>query len=112
VARKTDAPPPVPRPVPPPSVAKANAAAPAPAVAREGFAVQVAAVRERDEADRMVAKLVTQGYSGYLIRGQGAAADFYRVRVGAFKDRQAAEEVAARLERAEGVKPWIVRETP
>jgi cell division septation protein DedD len=72
----------------------------------------VAAVRERDEADRMVAKLVTQGYSGYLIRGQGAAADFYRVRVGAFKDRQAAEEVAARLERAEGVKPWIVRETP
>jgi len=112
VARKTDAPPPVPRPVPQPSVAKANAAAPAPAIAREGFAVQVAAVRERDEADRMVAKLVTQGYSGYLIRGQGAAADFYRVRVGAFKDRQAAEEVAARLERAEGVKPWIVRETP
>ena len=103
---------PAPKPVPPPAVAKANADAPAPAVPHEGFAVQVAAVRERDEADRIVARLVNQGYSGYLIRGQGAAADFYRVRVGAFKDRQAAEDVAVRLERAEGVKPWIVKETP
>jgi cell division septation protein DedD len=78
--------------------------------ARSGFAVQVAAVRERDEADRIVARLVNEGYPGYLVRGQGAAAAFYRVRVGAFKDRQAAEEAASRLERAEGVKPWIVRE--
>jgi cell division septation protein DedD len=117
-----------PKPVPLTAVAKANAgtavpksttapataaaAAPAPAVPHEGFAIQVAAVRERDEADRIVARLVNQGYSGYLVRGQGAAAAFYRVRVGAFKDRQAAEEVAVRLERAEGVKPWIVKETP
>jgi cell division septation protein DedD len=115
-----------PKPVPPPAVAKANAdttvpksttapataTAAAPAVPHEGFAIQVAAVRERDEADRIVARLVNQGYSGYLVRGQGAAAAFYRVRVGAFKDRQAAEEVAVRLERAEGVKPWIVKETP
>jgi septal ring-binding cell division protein DamX len=121
-----------PKPVPPPAVAKAyadtaapktttapatppstaTAAAPAPGVPHEGFAIQVAAVRERDEADRIVARLVNQGYSGYLVRGQGAAAAFYRVRVGAFKDRQAAEEVAVRLERAEGVKPWIVKETP
>jgi hypothetical protein len=91
----------------------ANAGAPAaPAGPHEGFAVQVAAVRERDEADRIVARLVKQGYSGYLIRGQGTAAAFYRVRVGAFKDRQAAEDVAVRLERAEGIKPWIVKETP
>jgi hypothetical protein len=115
-----------PKPVPPPAVAKANAdttvpksttapataTAAAPAVPHEGFAIQVAAVLERDEADRIVARLVNQGYSGYLVRGQGAAAAFYRVRVGAFKDRQAAEEVAVRLERAEGVKPWIVKETP
>jgi cell division septation protein DedD len=115
VAQKPDATPSAPKSTPPPPVAKTNAATPPPlpatAVPHEGFAVQVAAVRERDEADRIVAKLVNQGYSGYLIRGQGAAAAFYRVRVGAFKDRQAAEEVAVRLERAEGVKPWIVRET-
>jgi cell division septation protein DedD len=117
VAQKQEAAPPAPKSIPPQPVAKTNAPPPAPvpapaaAVSHEGFSVQVAAVRERDEADRIVAKLVNQGYSGYLIRGQGAAAAFYRVRVGAFKDRQAAEEVAVRLERAEGVKPWIVKET-
>jgi cell division septation protein DedD len=84
---------------------------PAPTTSHDGYAVQVAAVRERDEADRIVARLVNQGYAGYLIRGQGSAAAYYRVRVAA-RDRQAAEEVASRLERAEGVKPWIVKETP
>jgi hypothetical protein len=126
VAQKLNAVAPAPQPAPAPAVAKANAGTPAPksnsahvaanagalAVPHEGFAVQVAAVRERDEADRIVARLVNQGYSGYLIRGEGPAAAFYRVRVGTFKDRRAAEDVAGRLERAEGIKPWIVKETP
>jgi cell division septation protein DedD len=90
----------------------ARASAPTSAVPHDGFAVQVAAVRERDEADQMVAQLVNKGYPGYLVRGEGAAAAFYRVRVGAFKNRQAAQEAATKLERSEGVKPWIVRETP
>jgi hypothetical protein len=97
---------PTPKPVPTPM-----APAPAASTSHDGYAVQVAAVREREEADRIVARLVNQGYAGYLIRGQGSAAAYYRVRVAA-RDRQAAEEVAARLERAEGVKPWIVKETP
>jgi cell division septation protein DedD len=79
--------------------------------ARIGFSVQVAAVHTRDEADRMAAKLVKQGYSGYVVMGDGAAADFYRVRIGAFPDRQAAEDVAKQIERADGTKPWIVKET-
>jgi cell division septation protein DedD len=110
--------------VPTPAVAAAKAeaktprppivppAAPVPSAVREGFAIQVAAVLERSEADRIVARLVNEGYAGYAIRGQGSAAAYYRVRVGAFRDRQAAEDVAARLERSEGIKPWIVKETP
>ena len=78
---------------------------------RTGFSVQVAAVHARDEADRMAAKLVQQGYSGYVVNGEGAAADFYRVRIGAFPDRQAAEDVAKKIEAGEGIKPWIVKET-
>jgi hypothetical protein len=92
--------------------ALAPPSAPAPAVSHDGFAIQVAAVLERSEADRIVARLVNEGYSGYAIRGEGSAANYFRVRVGAFKDRQTAEEVAARLQRSEGVKPWIVKETP
>jgi len=113
---KASAAPAVSKATPPPAAARAIAP-PAPAqhvedTPRSGFSVQVAAVRERDEADRIVARLVNQGFSGYFVRGEGAAAAFYRVRVGAFKDRGAAEEAAARLARAEGIKPWIVRETP
>ena len=78
---------------------------------RTGFSIQVAAVRARDEADRMAAKFVQEGYSSYIVSGDGAAAGFYRVRIGAFADRQAAEDVAKKIERAEGVTPWIVRET-
>jgi len=75
-----------------------------------GFAVQVAAVHARDEADRMLARLSRQGYSGYVVNGEGAAAGYYRVRVGAFADRQKAEEAAKKIELDEGVKPWIVKE--
>jgi cell division septation protein DedD len=71
----------------------------------------VAAVHAREEADRMAAKLVQQGYSGYVVNGEGAAANFYRVRIGAFPDRHAAEDVARKIELSEGVKPWIVKET-
>src|SRR5215471_3564162 len=90
----------------------AKSATPAPTAPRDGYAVQVAAVIDRGEADRIVARLVSEGYSGYAIRGEGSAAGYIRVRVGAFKDRETAEEAAARLERSEGVKPWIVKETP
>jgi len=80
-------------------------APPAPNVNRTpgaGFAIQVAAVHERDEANRMAAKLVQAGYPGYVVNGDGAASGFYRVRVGAFPDRQAAEDVAKRIELTEG----------
>jgi cell division septation protein DedD len=111
-ARKLASAPPVAPPPGAPVAKQKQEPAPASPVAREGFAIQVAAVLERSEADRIVARLVNEGYPGYAIRGQGSAAAYFRVRVGAFKDRQTAEDVAARLERSEGTKPWIVRETP
>jgi cell division protein FtsN len=33
----------------------------------------------------------------------------YRVRVGKFKDRHEADTVAARLQKEEQFKPWVVR---
>jgi hypothetical protein len=94
-----------------PTTPKAIAPAPAAhAASGSGFSIQVAAVHGRDEADRMAAKLVQAGYSSYVVSGDGASAGFYRVRVGAFADRQAAEDVARKIELAQGVKPWIVKE--
>jgi cell division protein FtsN len=37
------------------------------------------------------------------------APSLYRVRVGKFKDRRAAEATASRLQREEQFKPWITR---
>ena len=93
-----------------PPAAAAPVVTPKPAL-QKGFSVQVAAVHARDEADRIAAKLVQQGYSGYVVIGDGAAADYYRVRIGAFQDRQAAEDVARKIESTEGIKPWIVKES-
>ncbi len=99
-----------------PSRAVAVAAAPTNAATdaartRDGFSVQVAAVHTRDEADRMAAKLITQKYPAYVVKGEGAAADFYRVRIGAFPSRDVAEQTARQIETTEGSKPWIVKET-
>ncbi len=74
---------------------------------RNGFSVQIAAVETRDDAERMVTRFVTRGYSAYIARGEGAAANYFRVRIGAFPDRKTAEDVVRQLEGIEGIKPWI-----
>lgn len=74
-----------------------------------GFAVQVAAVRERDEAETIARRLSRKGYKAYVIPPAAGAPRVFRVRVGNFKDRREAEQVATRLEREEQFKPWITR---
>ena len=112
---------PAPTPVPAPAAARATAApaaaSPAPAaepvpasrVAAEpsgnGFVVQVAAVRQRTEADTIARRLSNKGYPAFVTT---SGANF-RVRVGKFNDRKEAETVAGRLEREEQFKPWITR---
>ena len=39
----------------------------------------------------------------------GAPAAVYRVRVGKFSSRREADQVAARLEKEEQFKPWVIR---
>ena len=73
-----------------------------------GFAIQVAAVREAGEADAMVKRLAAKGYSAYVFR-PAKADGIYRVRVGKFKDRREADTIAAKLQKEEQFKPWIVR---
>jgi cell division protein FtsN len=81
----------------------------APAASTDGFVVQVAASRERSEAETIAGRLVAKGYPAYVVTPAAGAARFYRVRVGTFKDRREAESVASRLEQQEQFKPWITR---
>jgi cell division septation protein DedD len=73
--------------------------------AGDGFVVQVAAVRQRAEAERIARRLGTKGYPAFVTT---AGANF-RVRVGKYDNRREAETVAGRLEREEQFKPWITR---
>ena len=89
---------------------KPVAAAPTtPEPAGPGFAIQVAALREPEEADAIVKRLAGKGYSAYVVTPAKGQPSVYRVRVGKFKERREADTVAARLQKDEQFKPWIVR---
>lgn len=98
-----------PAPAAPPAPAPAPAAAAATEPAGTGFAIQVAALRERSEADTIVKRLAGKGYPAYVLAPAKGAPSVYRVRVGKFKERREADTVAARLQKEEQFKPWVVR---
>jgi cell division septation protein DedD len=100
----------------PPAPAQPTRAAPAPTpvatsskpAALGDFAVQVAALNAREEAEGVAKRLATKGYEAYVVPpGNGAV--MYRVRVGHFKTRREAEPVSAKLQKEEQFKPWITR---
>ena len=113
--RTVAGPPPPAAPVPRPVAAAPNDAPVSPAVAAadaprgDGYAIQVAALREPSEADTIARRLVSKGYDAYVLTPPGGMPNVYRVRVGSFKTRRDAEPVAAKLQREELFKPWITR---
>jgi cell division septation protein DedD len=120
------APPPVgdrPGDTPPPDVpAEPIAAAPAPAAkapetSRPGvpgadapYTVQVAAVKRRDEAEAIVKRLKANGYDAYVFVPEGDHLGVFRVRIGAFKDKRQADQLAERLLSTDKrYTPWVTR---
>ncbi|HXG88693.1 MAG TPA: SPOR domain-containing protein [Vicinamibacterales bacterium] len=110
-----ETPPPAPTPAPAPA---APPAAPAPTTnapvtpaepVGAGFAIQLAALSQRDEAQGIARRLTGKGYPAYVLAPDAGAPAVFRVRVGKFKDRREAETVKTRLEKEEQFKPWIVR---
>jgi septal ring-binding cell division protein DamX len=104
----------VPRPAAPiAAVPKAAAprqeAAVAPAPAVDGYAIQVAALREPGEADTIAKRLVSKGYGAYVLTPPDGTPNVYRVRIGKFKTRREAEAIASKLQKEEQFKPWITR---
>jgi cell division septation protein DedD len=110
-------PPPAPakQPASAPAPAPPAASAPAPAVASsgepggQGFAVQIAALNERSEADAIAKRLSSKGYAAYVLTPSNGTPSVFRVRVGKFNTRREAETVAARLQKEEQFKPWVTR---
>jgi len=107
--------PPAPKPEPPapPAAATSRPSGPIPAAATRtldeprgnGYVVQVAAVQKRAEANTIARRLSGKGYPAFVT----ASGSNFRVRVGKYPNRREAETVANRLERDEGIEPWVTR---
>ena len=75
----------------------------------QGFAVQIAALNVRSEADAIAKRLSSKGYAAYVVSPADGTPSVYRVRVGKFPTRREAETIAARLQKEEQFKPWVTR---
>lgn len=75
----------------------------------QGWAVQVAALNVRSEADAMAKRLSSKGYSAYVVAPTSSTPTMFRVRIGTFKTKREAEAMAATLQTAEQFKPWVTR---
>ena len=74
-----------------------------------GYAVQVAALNIRSEADAIAKRLAAKGYAAYVLNPTAGTPQIYRVRIGKFGSRREAETIATRLEKEEQFKPWVTR---
>ena len=100
------APPPAP---PPPAPAPAAANSEPAAQSAQGYAVQVAALNVKSEADAIAKRLSSKGYTAYVLAPASGTPSVYRVRVGKFPTRREADSIAARLKREEQFNPWVTR---
>jgi cell division septation protein DedD len=96
----------------PPAASKPEAAAARPASSpatggKPGFAVQLAALNSRGEADAMAKRLSAKGYEAYVQDPAAGGPSIFRVRVGNYPTRGEAETVAAKLEKEGQFKPWV-----
>ncbi len=106
-----------PAPAAPPAAPVAKEPAPAPLTdaapstepSGQGFAVQIAALNVRSEADAIAKRLSSKGYAAYVLSPANGTPTVYRVRVGKFTTRREAETIAARLQKEEQFKPWVTR---
>ncbi len=79
------------------------------AVTGDGFVVQVAALRDRTEADAIVKRLAGKGYQAFVVNPVPGKPPVYKVQVGRFAERGDAEKTAARLKSQEQYSPWVTR---
>ena len=93
---------------PAPAEEPVQASAPA-AVTGSGFVVQIAALRDRTEADAIVKRLAGKGYQAFVVNPVPGNPPVYKVQVGRFPERREADRIAARLKSEEQFSPWVTR---
>ncbi len=95
----------------PVQTAKKEATAVKPAASKIRYTIQVAAYPDRGMAEDEVRSMKRRGYAAFVVATSLAEkGTWYRVRVGSFANRPAAEKLAAELKAKEGVETFITVE--
>jgi cell division septation protein DedD len=94
---------------PAPAVASLTPAAAPDEPAGSGFAVQIAALNVRGEAEAIAKRLNSKGYMAYVLVPSDGTPSVFRVRIGKFPTRHEAETIAAKLKKEEQFNPWVTR---
>ncbi|QGY39342.1 hypothetical protein GM415_04145 [Pseudodesulfovibrio cashew] len=81
----------------------------APVIMEEMYYVQVGAFTELDNANKVLADLIAQGYKGSKLSATGTG--LYRVQAGAFADKAEAEEAMVRLS-GDFPKVFVLKDKP
>ena len=71
--------------------------------------MQIAALRDRTEADAIVKRLAGKGYQAFVVNPVPGKPPVYKVQVGRFAERAEAEKIAGRLKSQEQYSPWVTR---
>lgn len=81
---------------------------PAQAVKGGAFTLQLSAFQDRQEADRFAARLRDRGYAPYILAAEvPGKGTWYRVRMGSFKDRDAASRYLADFKRETSLDAFV-----
>ena len=70
------------------------------------YTVQVGAFPSKEGADQLYQNLKAKNYNPYIVNANGSN-DYFKVRVGSFKDKKAAEKSAAALSKKTGLQNFI-----
>ena len=88
------------KPATPPKAAAAKPEKSKPTESQKEFAVQVASTKDLKDADRLISRLKTKGYSAYKVLGKVPGKGiWFRIRVGPYKGKDEAEKALAKLKK-------------
>jgi cell division septation protein DedD len=92
------------------SAARPGGAGPAASPSRGRFAIQIAALSDRSNAQSLLDELKAAGLPAYITQPGSPDGGLYRIRVGPYATRSAAQKALGALEEARGEKLWVTRE--
>ena len=80
---------------------------PKPWISETQYTVQIASLKEKIKAEKLIKHLTDRGYPAYYYEVEVNGKSYYRIRCGRFENRKEAENYAISLERDQGIEGFV-----